>query len=175
MDPDHSLLLPYRISDVAVFDYQLAGLRTEFIWPSLFCDVLFISGNRYFVKSIWVINITSVCDFGLGQLPSQINKAAWSEGDLSHLYVMSRSQKARLDIVTQIKFIHKFSTRSSSVFAVGSPRCIWTRLKAAAWPFHFPWFMWLCNSSILDIPKVSTLWHCDTSVIVSWHWYCDTD
>ena len=43
------------------------------------------------------------------------------QGDLSHLYVMSRSQKARLDIVTQIKFIHKFSTRSSSVFAVGSP------------------------------------------------------
>ena len=31
MDPDHSLLLPYRISDVEVFDYQLAALRTEFI------------------------------------------------------------------------------------------------------------------------------------------------
>ena len=69
------------------------------------------------------------------------------QGDLSHLYVMSRSQKARLDIVTQIKFIHKFSTRSSSVFAVESPRCIWTRQR----PFHFPWFMWLCNSSIQNI------------------------
>ena len=36
MDPDHSLLLPYRISDVEVFDYQLAGLRTEFIPPSFY-------------------------------------------------------------------------------------------------------------------------------------------
>ena len=34
MDPDHSLLFPYRISDVEVFDDQLAGLRTEFIRPS---------------------------------------------------------------------------------------------------------------------------------------------
>ena len=31
MDPDHSLLLSFRISHVEVFDYQLAGLRTEFI------------------------------------------------------------------------------------------------------------------------------------------------
>ena len=35
MDPDHSLLLPYRISDVEVFDYQLASLGIEFIRPSL--------------------------------------------------------------------------------------------------------------------------------------------
>ena len=35
MDPDHSLLLPYQISDVEVFDYQLAGLKTEIIRPSL--------------------------------------------------------------------------------------------------------------------------------------------
>ena len=34
MDPDHSLLLPYQISDVDVFDYQLTGLRTEIIQPS---------------------------------------------------------------------------------------------------------------------------------------------
>ena len=34
-DPDYSLLLPYRISYVEVFDHQLAGLRTKFIRPSL--------------------------------------------------------------------------------------------------------------------------------------------
>ena len=33
MDLDHSLLLPYRRSDVEVFDYQLVGLRAEFIRP----------------------------------------------------------------------------------------------------------------------------------------------
>ena len=40
MDPDHSLLLSYRISDVEVFDYQLVGLRTKFIRPSFlhFCN-----------------------------------------------------------------------------------------------------------------------------------------
>ena len=34
MDPDQSLLLPYPITNVEVFDCQLAGLRTEFIRPS---------------------------------------------------------------------------------------------------------------------------------------------
>ena len=33
-NPDHSHLFPYRISDVEVFDYQLAGFRSEFIRPS---------------------------------------------------------------------------------------------------------------------------------------------
>ena len=38
-------MLPYRISDVKVFDYQLAGLRTEFIRPSF---ITFVQNRALF-------------------------------------------------------------------------------------------------------------------------------
>ena len=122
------------------------------IWTLFIHDALFISEIVFFkvrfLKDIFKINLGyqyyQCVTLALANCQAKSIKL---QGDLSHLYVMSRSQKARLDIVTQIKFIHKFSTRSSSVFAVESPRCIWTRQR----PFHFPWFMWLCNSSIQNI------------------------
>ena len=64
MDPDHSLLLSYRISDVElVFDYQLAAFRSEFIRPSyhMLCEVssklrklknVFKEHNQFVTKKI---------------------------------------------------------------------------------------------------------------------------
>ena len=41
-NPDHSFLLPYRISDVEVFEYQVAGFRSEFIRPSYYGNLGFL-------------------------------------------------------------------------------------------------------------------------------------
>ena len=65
MDPDHSLLLPYRISDVEVFDYQLAGLRTEFIWPSFW---KYIAQKNLLLKIFFAIHCKSNMARKLSQL-----------------------------------------------------------------------------------------------------------
>ena len=83
MDPDHSLLLPYRISVVEVFDYQLAGFRSEFIRPSCFsfCATLFfpiysVSNQMCYIK----MNVAQAT------LASKASVVGWnsSEGAIFH-------------------------------------------------------------------------------------------
>ena len=62
-DPDHSLLLSYQISDVEVFDYQLADLRTEFIRPSFsyFFDSIC---EDFFLVHNFLRETSNVCKLG---------------------------------------------------------------------------------------------------------------
>ena len=61
MDPDHSLLLPYRMSDVEVFDYQLEGLRTEFIRSSsLNCRFAFFVIASHITFSIQFVAVCTL-------------------------------------------------------------------------------------------------------------------
>ena len=59
-------MLLYRISDVEVFDYQFAGLRAEFIQPSLYT----FSKRAHALIDLFYVNKNPTLDHRLSELPA---------------------------------------------------------------------------------------------------------